>query len=52
MADVKLTPRETAALLNKLDESVDSVQEARQQIIEAMASRRQDDADKRDRKKS
>ena len=41
MADVKLTPRETAQLLTRLDESLKSVTEARQQLISAMAERRQ-----------
>ena len=40
MGDVKLTPRQTADLLTKLDEGVRSVTEARNRIIAAMAARR------------
>lgn len=40
MADVKLTPRQTAAILTKLDEGVRNVTEARNAVIEAMADRR------------
>jgi len=51
MGDVKLTPRQTAALLNTLDEGLKSVEDARHQVIEAMAERSADrpapEADKR-----
>jgi hypothetical protein len=40
MADVKLSPRETAAILTKLDEGVRNVTAAREQVIQAMADRR------------
>ena len=39
MGDVKLTPRKTAALLDKLDGAIDQVAGARRQLIEAMAER-------------
>ena len=40
MGDVKLTPRQTAAILTKLDDGARSVADARQQVIQAMADRR------------
>ena len=40
MGDVKLTPRQTAAILTKLDDGVRSVADAREQVIQAMADRR------------
>lgn len=40
MADVKLTPRQTAAILNKLDESMQCMSDARAAVIQAMADRR------------
>jgi hypothetical protein len=40
MGDVKLTARQTADLLKKLDEGMRSVSEARNRIIAAMAARR------------
>jgi ParB-like chromosome segregation protein Spo0J len=40
MGDVKLTPRQTAAILDKLDEGLRSVTAARTAVIEAMADRR------------
>jgi hypothetical protein len=40
MGDVKLTPRQTAAILTKLDDGVRSVADAREQVIQAMAERR------------
>ncbi len=40
MGDVKLTPRQTAALLDKLDDGLRSVADARLAVIEAMADRR------------
>ena len=40
MGDVKLTPRETAAILTKLDDGLRTVTEARAQVIQAMADRR------------
>ena len=40
MGDVKLTPRETAAILTKLDDGLRNVTEAREQVIQAMADRR------------
>jgi hypothetical protein len=39
MGNVKLTPRQTASLLNKLDTSARSVNEARAQLFNAMADR-------------
>lgn len=39
MGDVKLTPRQTADLLTKLDEGVRNVTEARDRIFTAMAER-------------
>ena len=39
MGDVKLTPRQTADLLAKLDEGIRSMTAARQRIITAMAER-------------
>jgi hypothetical protein len=39
MGDVKLTPRQTARLLTFLDEGVRQLSHARDQLIEAMASR-------------
>lgn len=40
MGDVKLTPRQTADLLTRLDEGLKNVAEARDRIIDAMAERR------------
>lgn len=40
MGDVKLTPRQAAAMLNKLDEGIRSVTDVRDQVIQAMADRR------------
>jgi hypothetical protein len=40
MGDVKLSPRQTAAILNKLDEGLRSVTDARLAVIQAMADRR------------
>ena len=40
MGDVKLTPRQTAAILAKLDDGLRSVSDARDQVIQAMADRR------------
>ena len=40
MGDVKLTPRQTAAILEKLDDGLRSVTDARLAVIEAMADRR------------
>ena len=40
MGDVKLTPRQTAAILDKLDDGLRSVADARLAVIEAMADRR------------
>jgi hypothetical protein len=40
MGDVKLTPRQTAAILTKLDDGVKSVSDARAEVIQAMADRR------------
>jgi hypothetical protein len=40
MGDVKLTPRQTAAILNKLDDGLRSVTDARLAVIQAMADRR------------
>jgi hypothetical protein len=40
MGDVRFTPRQTAALLDKLDEGLKSLAEARRHVIEAMAERR------------
>ena len=40
MGDVKLTPRQTAAILDKLDDGLRSVTDARLAVIEAMADRR------------
>ena len=40
MGDVKLTPRQTAAILTKLDDGLRSVSDARAQVIQAMADRR------------
>jgi hypothetical protein len=40
MGDVKLTPRQTAAILTKLDDGVKSLSDARDQVIQAMADRR------------
>jgi hypothetical protein len=39
MADVKLTPRQTARLLTHLDESVRQLMAMREQLIDAMARR-------------
>ena len=39
MADVKLTPRQTAEILSRLDEGARNVEEARKQLILAMAER-------------
>jgi hypothetical protein len=41
MGDVKLTPRETADLLDKLDGAIDQASGAREQLIQAMAEREQ-----------
>jgi hypothetical protein len=46
MADVKLTPRQTAQLLAQLDHSLKFIHEARQQLIVAMANRRAAPADR------
>ena len=40
MGDIKLTPRETSRVLARLDEGVEKVAEARDEIIHAMARRR------------
>ena len=40
MGDVKLTPRQAAAILTKLDDGARSVADAREQVIQAMADRR------------
>ena len=40
MGDVKLTPRQTAAILTKLDEGLRCVSDARAAVIQAMADRR------------
>jgi hypothetical protein len=40
MGDVKLTPRQTAAILAKLDDGLRCVSDARDQVIQAMADRR------------
>jgi hypothetical protein len=40
MGDVKLTPRETAELLDTLDDTAKSLGEARSQLLDAMAKRR------------
>ena len=40
MGDVKLTPRQTADILTKLDDGVRSVADAREQVIQARADRR------------
>jgi hypothetical protein len=40
MGDVKLTPRQTAAILTKLDDGAKSLSDARDQVIQAMADRR------------
>jgi len=40
MGDVKLTPRQTAAILTKLDDGLRSMLDARAQVIQAMADRR------------
>jgi hypothetical protein len=40
MADAKLSPRELADLLDKLDDVVRSVEAMRQRLILAMAARR------------
>lgn len=46
MADVKLTPRETAAILTKLDDGLRNVTAAREQVIQAMADRRAEEPPK------
>jgi hypothetical protein len=40
MGDVKFSPKETAALLDKLDEGAKQVSDARKQVYTAMAARR------------
>jgi len=50
MGDVKLTPRQTAAILTKLDDSVRSVSDARAEVIQAMADRRVEKPPKSSRK--
>ena len=50
MGDVKLTPRQTAAILMKLDDSVRSVSDARAEVIQAMADRRVEKPPKNSRK--
>ena len=40
MGDVKLTPRQTAELLNTLDNTAKSLGDARAQVLDAMAKRR------------
>jgi hypothetical protein len=40
MADVKLTPRQLAELLSKLDHGLRSVAAAKDQVLQAMAERR------------
>jgi hypothetical protein len=40
MGDVKLTPRQTAAILTRLDDGLRNMSEARAQVIQAMADRR------------
>lgn len=42
MGDVKLTPRQTAAILNKLDDGLRCVTDARLAVIQAMADRRRE----------
>jgi len=42
MGDVKLTPRQTAAILTKLDEGLRSMSDARAAVIQAMADRRRE----------
>jgi hypothetical protein len=40
MGDVKFSPKETAALLDKLDEGAKQMSDARKQVYTAMAERR------------
>jgi hypothetical protein len=40
MGDVKFSPKETAALLDKLDEGAKQMSDARKQVYTAMAARR------------
>jgi hypothetical protein len=40
MGDVKLTPRQAAAMLTRLDDGLKSVADVRAQVIQAMADRR------------
>ena len=40
MGDVKFSPKETAALLDKLDEGAKQMSDARKQVYSAMAARR------------
>jgi len=42
MGDVKLTPRQTATILTKLDEGLRSMSDARAAVIQAMADRRRE----------
>jgi len=52
MGDIILTPRRTAGILKELDLAARSVNEARQEVIQAMSERKRIDSPARPKKSS